>query len=71
MMDKYVIAVRETLQKTYIVTGENHEEAIAKIKSAYENGDIVLDYNDYYDAEIHSNGIASEADEKTFEVWED
>lgn len=68
---KYIIRVTETLSRTFVVEGDNYAEAKSKIESGYELGGITLDYSDYSGVEIIFDGIASEADEKTFEVWED
>lgn len=66
---KYLISIVETLTKTFVVEGDNYGEAKAKIEEAYELGGISLDYDDYSDSEIIFDGIASESDEKIFEVW--
>ena len=68
---KYLISIVENLTKTFVVDGDNYAEAKSKIESGYELGDITLDYRDYSGSEIIFDGIASEADEKTFEAWED
>ena len=56
MEDKkeFVVYITETLQKKVIVEATNDSEALDQVIDQYNNGEIVLDYNDYLDVEFNS-----------------
>ena len=61
-MAKYAIRVEEVLGKTIVVEADNVLEAVNKVEDAVISGEVVLDYNDYYDRLIYAasgfkNGI--------------
>jgi hypothetical protein len=51
-MNEYVIRVVETLAKSYVVSADSLEEAIEKTQQKYDDGDIVLEYDDFSEYEI-------------------
>lgn len=52
VMKKWVVRVEETLCKMVEVEAEDSQEAIEKVRDAYRNADIVLDYEDYVDTDF-------------------
>lgn len=66
-MAKYAIRVEEVLGKTIVVKADNVLEAVNKVEDAVISGEVVLDYNDYYDRLIYTapgfkNGIIKDED---------
>jgi hypothetical protein len=60
-MAKFKIEITETLQKQYIVEATTKEEALDKMRTAYNNGEIELDYNNFVDEKItYIPGLAGE-----------
>lgn len=55
MNDKkpYAITVTEVLVKTVLVLERTPGEALKKVEEAYENAEIVLDYDNFIEAEIN------------------
>lgn len=51
-MKAYKIEITETLQQTIEVEAEDENDALENIKSQYNDGDIVLDSDDFIDVEI-------------------
>lgn len=51
-MDKYVVSIYETLAKNIEVEAENYSDAIKKVREKYNNEEIVLSGDDYYDTEF-------------------
>ena len=51
---EFVVYITETLQKKVIVKANNDSEALDQVIDQYNNGEIVLDYNDYLDVEFNS-----------------
>lgn len=52
-MSKYAIIIKETLSRTVIVNDvKSMDEALDKVIEAVEDGEILLDDNDYDDQEI-------------------
>lgn len=49
---RYKVIVRETLEREVEVNGDDHNEAIDKIKERYYNEDIVLDADDHVGTEF-------------------
>lgn len=52
-MRKFKVSITETLIREVIVEAENPADAINKVDEMYRNEDIVLDYDDFVDAEVH------------------
>ena len=66
-MAKYAIRVEEVLGKTIVVEADNVLEAVNKVEDAVISGEVVLDYNDYYDRLIYAasgfkNGLINDED---------
>ena len=59
---KFVMKVTETLSRTVVVDANDKDDAISKVEQAYDNGDIVLDYNDYDGYDISAARIACPGD---------
>ena len=51
---EFVVYITETLQRKVIVEANNDNEALNQVVDQYNNGEIVLDYNDYLDVEFNS-----------------
>ena len=51
---EFVVYITETLQRKVIVEANNDNEALNQVVDQYNNGKIVLDYNDYLDVEFNS-----------------
>ena len=51
-MQKYTIEVKETLQRLLEVEAENLNEAIEIVSKKYDDGEIILDFNDYVGCDI-------------------
>ena len=51
-MEIFKIEMTETLQKAIEVSASSLDEAVEIIKNKYNNGEIVLDSNDYIDTVI-------------------
>lgn len=51
-MEIFKIEITETLQKVIEVSASSLDEALEIIKNKYNNGEIVLDSNDYIDTVI-------------------
>ena len=51
---EFVVYITETLQRKVIVEENNDNEALNQVVDQYNNGEIVLDYNDYLDVELNS-----------------
>ena len=51
-MNKYKISIKETLERIIEINADSETEAIDIVKEKYRNEEIVLDYNDYIDADI-------------------
>lgn len=64
---KYLVEVTETLVRHVIVDAEDMQDATNIVQNAYENGDIVLDYEDFYDTYIHCLGKACDEDSAYYE----
>lgn len=67
---KHVVEITEYLVKRVIVEADTVAEAKEKTRKAYaDDGDITLDYEDFYDTNISYVGKATENDiEKYMEV---
>lgn len=51
---EYIVYITETLQRKVIVKANNDSKALDQVIDQYNNGEIVLDYNDYLDVEFNS-----------------
>ena len=51
---EFVVYITETLQRKVIVEANNDSEALNQVINQYNNGEIILDYNDYLDVEFNS-----------------
>lgn len=49
---EFIIYITETLQKKVIVKANDIDEALDQVIDQYNDGEIVLDYNDYLDVEF-------------------
>lgn len=60
---KHVVEVTEYLVKRVVVEADTKDEAEEKVRKAYaDDGDITLDYEDFYEAEIEYLKEATEND---------
>ena len=50
---EFVVYITETLQRKVIVEANNDSEALDQVIDQYNNGEIVLDYNDYLNVEFN------------------
>ena len=46
-MKRYYVSVTETLNKVVSVDAESENEAVQKVRDAYNDSDIVLDYGNF------------------------
>lgn len=51
-MVTYKIEVKETLSRIIEIEAKSIEEALLKVEEMYKNEEIILDSNDFIDAEI-------------------
>ena len=51
---EFIIYITETLQKKVIVKANDICEALDQVVDQYNDGEIVLDYNDYLNVEFDS-----------------
>ena len=51
---EFIVYITETLQRKVIVEANNDSEALDQVIDQYNNGEIILDYNDYLDVEFNS-----------------
>ena len=70
-MQRYIVRVTETLSRSWVVEAENENAAGAKIETAYNNGDVILDYDDYSEFDIEVTREATENDTTYYDIWED
>lgn len=66
-MNKYKVRVCEILARTVIVDADDESQAVAKVKGLYENGEIVLGYDDFSDVEFKERGVADKEEESLFD----
>lgn len=67
---KYVVRVTETLARTLIVEANSMEEAEDKVDRAYDDGQIILDYDDFDEYEVEARKEATDFDEGLYDVLE-
>ena len=46
-MSKYTIEITETLQRSILIEAESEEMALEKVRTMYENEEVVLDSDDF------------------------
>lgn len=59
-MAKYLVQVRETLQRTYIVEADNKYEAEDIAESAYSESKIILEADDFAENEFIAREVTDE-----------
>ena len=64
---KYVVRIEETLVKHVIVEADNADDAVNIAEIAYQNGNIILEYDDFYDTDIRWVRVADKEDIKWYE----
>lgn len=67
---KYLVRVTETLAKSVIVEANSKEEAENKVDQAYDDAQIVLDYDDFDEYEIEAIREANDFDNKYYDILE-
>lgn len=55
MMKEFEVTITETLQKTVNIEAETKEEAAQLVKEMWDNGDIILDADNFADVEYAAN----------------
>ncbi len=68
-MSKFAVKVTETLSRTYVLDADNYEEAEDIIKTARQNGEIILESDDIEEtttepSETFGTNPISETDER-------
>lgn len=66
-MNKYKVRVCEILARTVIVDADDEHQAVSKVEDLYEEGQIVLGYDDFSDVEFKERGVPNEVDEGLFD----
>lgn len=69
-MEYYVVQVTETLARTLVVRADNEDEALKKTQQAYDNEEVILDYDDYDGYEIEVLREASKNDVSYYDILE-
>ena len=64
---KYIIKIEETLAKCVIVEARNPDEAVKIAEDAYVDGKVVLDYDDFCEADAEYVREAKDGDKKYYE----
>lgn len=59
-MAKYLVQVKEVLQRTYIVEADSRYEAEDIAESAYSESKIILDADDFAENEFIAREVADE-----------
>lgn len=67
---KYVVRVTETLSHTVIVEANNMQDAKNKVNKAYDDGQIVLDYDDFARYNVEVVREATDSDNKYCDILE-
>ena len=57
MMKEFEVTITETLQKTVNIEAETKEEAAQLVKEMWNNGDIILDADNFADVEYAANNV--------------
>lgn len=66
---KYVITITETFERHLVVEANSVYEAEDKVKQAYYDEKIILDYGDFIGCEIEQKLVDYEDDEWNFEHY--
>lgn len=56
-MKEYKVTITETLKKEIIVEAESHNEAVKMVSDGWDNGDYILDADNFVNAEITAEDI--------------
>ena len=67
---KYLVRVTETLSQTFIVEADNEMDAESKMHNAYNNSEVVLDYDDFDGHDIEVLREATDGDKKFYNKLE-
>lgn len=67
---KYIVRVTERLAHTMIVEADNMRDAENEVNKAYDNGQIVLDYDDFVGYDIEAIRKANDFDNKYYDILE-
>lgn len=67
---KYRVRVTETLSHTVIVEANNMQDAEIKVNKAYDDGQIVLDYDDFDEYNIEAIREATDSDNEYYDILE-
>lgn len=67
---KYLVRVTETSVHTVIVEAKNEQDAEDKVNQAYDDGQIVLDYDDFDEYEIETLRKATDFDNSLYDELE-
>lgn len=68
---KYVVKVEETLRRHFIVEADDEIEAEYRAQEAYDNGWIVLDYDDYAESDVECRRVAEGRDFEFYDELEE
>ena len=67
---KYVVRVTETLSHAVVVEADSMQDAEDKVNKAYDNGQIVLDYDDFDEYTIEVQREATDFDNEYYDILE-
>lgn len=67
---KYLVRVTEELTHTVVVEADSMQDAENKVNTAYDNGQIVLDYDNYDNYEIDALREATDSDIEYCDILE-
>lgn len=67
---KYIVRVTERLEHMMIVEADNMRDAEGEVNKAYDNGQIVLDYDDFAGYDIEAIRKANDFDNKYYDILE-
>lgn len=67
---KYLVRVTEELTHAVVVEADSMQDAEDKVNTAYDNGQIVLDYDDFDNYEIDALREATDSDIKYYDILE-
>lgn len=67
---KYLVKVVETLSRHVIVDAENLVQADEKVRQAYIDGQIVLDYDDFEESYIEAKRMVTDDEASYYETLE-
>lgn len=67
---KYIVRVTERLEHMMIVEADNMQDAEDEVNKAYDNGQIVLDYDDFAGYDIEAIREANDFDNKYYDILE-